>query len=235
MNPLEFLVSAEFIRSFAWTLFHSLWQGGLVALLAAGLVMILRKHRPVVRYAIFYILMMLLPVIFIGTFLVIYNPANAALHNAHQVAGPVWQSGNTLAGNLQSIPVTQIPQAWYGYLVHLFENQAKWLVLLWFAGFLIFLLRFSGSFIYIYRLKNHHVYPVDEQWNAQLRLLSGKIKLRRKVKFAESALARVPLTIGYLKPVILLPLGTLSGVPPQQIDAILLHELAHILRKDYIL
>ena len=235
MNPLEFLVSAEFIRSFAWTLFHSIWQGGLVALSAAGLMMILHKHRPVVRYTILYILMMLLPVFFIGTFLVIYNPSNAAIHNATQVAGPVWQSGSSLAGNLESIPVAQIPQAWYAYLVHLFENQAKWLVMLWFTGFLIFLLRFSGSFIYIYRLKNYQIYPVDELWNDQLRLLSGKIKMSRKVKLAESALARIPLTIGYLKPVILLPLGTLSGVPPQQIDAILLHELAHILRKDYIL
>lgn len=235
MNPLEFLVSSEFIRAFAWTLFHSLWQGGLVALLAAGIMMILRKHRPVVRYTILYILMVLLPVFFIGTFLVIYNPANANVHHVTQVASPMWQSENSLAGNLQAIPVAQIPQAWYAYLVHLFENQAKWLVLLWFTGFLIFLIRFSGSFIYIYRLKNHQVYPVDEQWNAILLNLSKKIKMHRKVKLAESALARIPLTIGYLKPVILLPLGTLSGVPPQQIDAILLHELAHILRKDYIL
>ncbi len=87
----------------------------------------------------------------------------------------------------------------------------------------------------MYRLKNYQVYQVDEHWNDNLRQLSDKIGIRKPVKLAESALARIPLTIGYLKPVILLPLGTLSGVPPQQIDAILLHELAHILRKDYLL
>jgi bla regulator protein blaR1 len=235
MNPLEYIVSAEFIRAFAWTLFHSLWQGGLIAMIAAGLMMILRKHRPGVRYAVLYMLMLLLPVLFAGTFLMIYNPANTSLHSTAQMAGPVWQSGNSLAGNLQAIPVTEIPHAWYAYLVHLFENEAQWLVLFWFTGFLIFLLRFSGSFIYVYRLKNRHIYEVEGEWQSNLRNLSGKIRLQRKVKLAESALARIPLTIGYLNPVILLPLGTLSGVPPQQLEAILLHELAHILRKDYLL
>jgi bla regulator protein blaR1 len=235
MNFIEFLLSAEFTRAFAWTLFHSLWQGGLIAIITAGLMMILRKHSPGVRYAVLYTMMLLLPVLFAGTFLMIYLPANTGIHSGSQMAGPMWQSGNSLAVNLQAIPLTEIPQAWYTYLVHLFENEAKWLVLLWFAGFLIFLLRFSGSFLYVYRLKNKHVYEVDEIWNSNLRHLSGKIRLHRKVKLAESALARIPLTIGYLKPVILLPLGTLSGVPPQQIEAILLHELAHILRKDYLL
>ena len=235
MNLIESLVSAEFIRAFAWTLLHSLWQGGLIALIAAGLMMILHKHRPGIRYMILYILILLLPVFFVGTFLMIYNPANTGIHAVTPMHGPIWQAENSLAGNLQAIPVNEIPHAWYAYLVNLFENQAKWLVLLWFTGFLVFLVRFSGSFLYVYRLKNHHLRPVDEHWKAELRNLSGKLGMHRTVMLAESTLARIPMTIGYLKPVILLPLGTLSGVPPQQIDAILLHELAHILRKDYLL
>jgi bla regulator protein blaR1 len=235
MNLIDFLISPEFTRAFAWTLLHSLWQGGLLALITAGLLMILRKHRPGVRYTILYIMMLLLPAFFIGTFLMIYNPAHIGTHPFAQTSGALWQPGASLAGNLKSIPVNEIPQAWYTYLVHLFENQAKWLVLLWFTGFSVFLLRFSGSFIYVYRLRNHKVYPVGERWNANLSDLSGKIGMHRTVRLVESALARIPMTIGYLKPVILLPLGTLSGVPPQQIDAILLHELAHILRKDYLL
>jgi hypothetical protein len=107
--------------------------------------------------------------------------------------------------------------------------------MLWFTGFLFFLIRFSGSIFYINRLRHRQVYPVSDHWKAKLNMLSGQIGLHQKVKLAESALARIPLTIGYLKPIILLPVGTLSGVPPQQIDAILLHELAHIMRKDYLL
>jgi beta-lactamase regulating signal transducer with metallopeptidase domain len=50
----------------------------------------------------------------------------------------------------------------------------------------------------------------------------------------ESAIVKAPVVIGFLKPVILLPFGLLSNIPPEQVEAILLHELAHVRRKDYL-
>jgi beta-lactamase regulating signal transducer with metallopeptidase domain len=231
MNYIESLLSAEFIRAFAWTLFHSLWQGGLIALLAAGLMLILRKHQPGIRYAILYILLMLLPVLFASTFLMIYHPGNGNHNGIENTI--ILGTANEITGTATT--GSEISQDWYSHPVLFFEHQARWLVLIWFTGFLIFLLRFSGSVLYIYRLKNYQVYEAGEHWDTSLRMLADRIGLHEPVRLAESAMARVPMTIGYLKPVILLPLGTLSGVPPQQIDAILLHELAHILRKDYLL
>jgi len=49
----------------------------------------------------------------------------------------------------------------------------------------------------------------------------------------ESSLVEVPMMAGVFKPVILVPLGLLTQLPPRQVEAILLHELAHIRRKDY--
>src|SRR5258706_667642 len=40
--------------------------------------------------------------------------------------------------------------------------------------------------------------------------------------------------IGWLRPAILTPVGMLAGLPVAQIEAILLHELAHIRRLDYL-
>ncbi|MCR6679580.1 M56 family metallopeptidase, partial [Escherichia marmotae] len=48
-------------------------------------------------------------------------------------------------------------------------------------------------------------------------------------------LVKTPLVIGYLKPIILLPFGTIASLSPDQVEAILAHELAHIYRKDYLL
>ena len=63
-----------------------------------------------------------------------------------------------------------------------------------------------------------------------------KPKVKNKnVQLLESALINVPMAIGYLKPVVLLPLGALNGVPTQQMEAILAHELAHIQRRDYLM
>jgi bla regulator protein blaR1 len=233
MDLLESLLSAEFIRAFAWTLFHSLWQGALLALIAGAFILILRKYRPVVRYTIFYLLLMLLPVMFIATFLLTYHPGPQATRNRE-----VNQPGNVISDeNPAQIASSDgnNTTTWYSAIAGYYEGHASWFVLIWFTGFLFFLVRFTGSLFYVYRLKNNHIYDVDEGWNDHLKRLGGRIGLSGTVRLAESGLARIPMTIGYLKPVILLPLGTLSGVPPQQIDAILLHELAHILRKDYLL
>ena len=58
--------------------------------------------------------------------------------------------------------------------------------------------------------------------------------LKRPVQLLESALVQVPLVVGHVRPVILLPLGAVAGLSPNCLEAILAHELAHVLRRDYL-
>jgi hypothetical protein len=60
------------------------------------------------------------------------------------------------------------------------------------------------------------------------------VRVSRPVRLLESCLADVPVVIGHLRPVILMPVGLLAGLPVGQVEAILLHELAHIRRFDYL-
>ena len=55
------------------------------------------------------------------------------------------------------------------------------------------------------------------------------------VKLVESKLADVPMVIGHLKPVVLIPFGMLTGLTVKEVEAILAHELAHIKRYDYLI
>jgi GWxTD domain-containing protein len=55
------------------------------------------------------------------------------------------------------------------------------------------------------------------------------------VRLLESGLAEVPSVIGHFRPLILMPIGVLAGLLPTQIESILLHELAHIQRHDYLI
>src|SRR6185437_12084034 len=48
-------------------------------------------------------------------------------------------------------------------------------------------------------------------------------------------LTDAPVVLGHFRPVILVPLGFLAGLLPDQVEAILLHELAHIRRSDYLM
>jgi hypothetical protein len=64
--------------------------------------------------------------------------------------------------------------------------------------------------------------------------LVHRLKISRPVRLLESALIKVPVAVGWLKPVILVPVGMLAQLSADQIESILLHELAHISRRDYL-
>jgi len=64
--------------------------------------------------------------------------------------------------------------------------------------------------------------------------LSNQLRLSRPVVLMESCLADAPIVLGHFRSLILMPVGLLTGLPAGQIEAILLHELAHIRRCDYL-
>jgi len=81
----------------------------------------------------------------------------------------------------------------------------------------------------------HGNVPRSGMWQRRVRELAAIAGVSRPVALLESCLAEVPLMIGYLKPAIVTPIGLLAGLPPEQVEAILLHELAHIRRADYLI
>ncbi len=65
--------------------------------------------------------------------------------------------------------------------------------------------------------------------------MSAILSLHRKVKIYLSEKISCPLTIGFLKPVILIPIAAVNHLTTEQLEAVILHELAHIKRADYLL
>jgi peptidoglycan-N-acetylglucosamine deacetylase len=83
-------------------------------------------------------------------------------------------------------------------------------------------------------LKRRQTNPLAERWQARVAHLSRQLRLSRPVRLCESALVEVPTVVGWLRPVILVPASLLTGLPAQQVEALLAHELAHIRRQDYL-
>ena len=75
---------------------------------------------------------------------------------------------------------------------------------------------------------------VDIALQYQVNRLSSVLNITQKVKIGLSKLVDVPCMAGYLKPVILLPFTVTNYLSADEIEAILLHELAHIKRNDYL-
>jgi hypothetical protein len=82
------------------------------------------------------------------------------------------------------------------------------------------------------RLRDNEL--VESEWIERLNDLRRRFGLSRPVRLLKSALVEVPTVIGWLRPVILLPAASLTGLTPGQLEAILAHELAHVRRFDYL-
>ena len=106
--------------------------------------------------------------------------------------------------------------------------------LVWIAGVLILSLRPLAGCFHVRKLKRFGQTTLAEPTLLACDKLSKRLGIRRAVKFAQSSLVEVPTVIGYLKPVVLLPVSTITGLSAAELELILAHELAHVRRHDYI-
>ena len=65
--------------------------------------------------------------------------------------------------------------------------------------------------------------------------MSKSLGIASQVGLKISRKIATPLTVGIFKPMILIPLAAINALTPTQMEAIILHELAHIKRKDYLI
>ena len=219
MNSLSNLISTSLTGALGWALVHSLWQGVLVTILAAVL---MRRQAAVRRYGVAVGALAAQVLLFGLTAWTCYVPAvltQAVLLPApeHTVATP-------------SVPVLIEPSLSFRLFL---ETHFSEIVLLWAFGAGLLALRLVGGWVLVQNWASRRTHPVPATWQAHLNRLAGQLAIRRPVRLLESARVAVPMTIGWLKPIVLLPVGLLTGLSPRQIEAILAHELAHIRRHDY--
>jgi beta-lactamase regulating signal transducer with metallopeptidase domain len=121
-----------------------------------------------------------------------------------------------------------------GRLIGSIDSHTGMIVNCWVLVLALLFARMLAGMFYLKRLRRNNLMAVDEEWIDRLHKLTERMHLPIPVYLKESTLVNVPLVIGYLKPLILVPVGLLNGLPPDQVEAILCHELAHIRRNDFI-
>ena len=237
MNALSSLLSADWVQALGWTLVHSLWQGAVISILVAVAMIFLQKFSARIRYFIYGMSLVLLLGTSIATFIRVYEvtPA-AALQDQSMVAEESGSSVFVIFADAMLSQNTAMSweEAWNSLKDYVMRNIPL-LVGIWFTGMIFFFLRFLGSLAYTRRLRHYKVYPADDLWLQKIRNLSGKFGIHKPVRLMQSAVIHVPVTLGYFRPLILVPLGFFMQMPPDQIEAVLMHEMAHIRRKDYLI
>ena len=232
-----------------WSLLHSLWQLALVAGLLASVNVLLRRRSAQARYLAAtggLILMVLLPA---GTFAIARRAgagptiavvpavrAAAFLEDA-ELASAEGDAAVAPAMSVASAPRPRSGSSRHPAALRLRERldaALPALVLAWVAGVSLLSVRVLGGWALAQRLKRSGRPVTLEAWPEAIGRLCDRMRIRVPIRLCQSALVEVPTVIGWLRPVVLLPLSTLAGLSPAQLEALLAHELAHIRRFDYL-
>jgi hypothetical protein len=104
----------------------------------------------------------------------------------------------------------------------------------WLAGVCLLSLRLARGWVAARRVAERGCEPAAPRWQATLARLRRELGVSRPVRLAASALAEVPSVVGWLRPVVVVPVSAFAGLTTWQVEAVLAHELAHIRRHDYL-
>jgi beta-lactamase regulating signal transducer with metallopeptidase domain len=130
-----------------------------------------------------------------------------------------------LAGTPEPLTLAEKISAWL-------EMRMPMMLTIWSGGVAILMIRLAFSLGWVRHMRNTANPEVEIQ--LLLNQIIQRLRLNIKPGAAGSGLVSSPLTIGHLKPLILFPVGIINQLSPKDVEAILTHELAHIVRRDYL-
>ena len=248
-----YLQNTHLIEIAGWTLLHSLWQGAVVAFALFVALRAMKGATANARYLTACLAMCLFAGLTATTFIRLATDKTAANKISNLMSDKKAKFfGNEIAGQQPTINFREINDSIGGtgqksenaaalldFDLAQFEKRAAsilpFLVWLWFFGVILQTLRLSGEFRRLRRLQLlRGEASVRGRWRVRFDQLCDELKIKRTVKFIESATTDGAFTIGWLKPVVIVPASAFLHLAPYELEAILRHELAHVRRHDYL-
>lgn len=215
MSPISSLIDGPVVQSLGWSLVHFLWQGVLIGVVTSAALAVTRRRTAAARYDICVasmFLMLLAPVL---TFLYLLQDATR--------------------------PLPAVPPE----LLMLVEPAAPWaqwmetwlphVALIWLGGVFIFQARLLVLWRRSVRLRQDGATPAPQTWRDTTSSLGESLGVRRAVRVLQSTVAESPMVVGWIRPVVLLPVRVFEELTPPQLRSIIAHELAHLRRYDDVI
>ncbi|MCI4667538.1 MAG: M48 family metalloprotease [Bacteroidia bacterium] len=222
-------------EAFGWTLLHSLWQGALIAMV---LVLIYNLAKPKQSDARYALAVGSLLAVFLSagiTFYICFEQSKKLQIAIDEESAEAWSIDfEDIQLFISDLEEKQSQVAPWNIVMNKVKPLTPWLTWIWLLGFIVFSFKWLVGYLYVQNLRFRHSSPLDFDWQSKLNLLARRMGLNQTLLMLESAKITSPMTVGHLKPVVLVPVGLLTGLSPQQVEAILAHELAHILRNDFL-
>ena len=238
------------------TLIHTLWEGLLVAVLLWVALTILSVRSPRARYFACCVAALAMMAGMALTFLLL--PATGALplspsaeRGRHEVAAAAGSdalsSAESSAESSPGASTAAHPRLAMFRRLYLMEGWRLLvtscqrgatllpaLALAWAVSVLALAVRLIVGYVGVHQLRSRGTSPAEPYWQQRLLALACRMRIKQPVSLRQSAGITTPAVVGWLRPVILLPIGMCTGLSTAQVEMILAHELAHVGRQDYL-
>lgn len=208
------------IKAIGWSILHSLWQGAIIFAILFIALQVKSNFSARLKHNLAMGALVLTFVSFCLTFASLFNmPKSAAVNGTADLSG---------------VALAQL----YGFTESWSfktESYFPFIVALYAIGIGFQLVVLVSSYIKLKQLKQTQIAAIPAEWLAVAEKTLLKLGIAKKVKFYLSEKVNVPLAVGFLKPVVLFPVALVAQLDIRQVEAILIHELSHIRRNDYVL
>lgn len=218
---MQLLTQSALLRALGWSLLNSLWQMAFLWLVYVFFVNIFRRTSANIRHGLAVLLLgfgtVWTGISFFNAFLSADPSEIAYLPGIPFISNIQWTGSFLLAGR------------------QLINECLPYCSTLYLVTLLFLFVRYAKHYFYSKQLSHSGLSKITPELRLFTAHTARQMGIKKEVKIWLSSLVEGPVTLGSLKPVILVPLATLSNLTPQQVEALILHELAHIRRQDYLL
>ncbi len=216
MNLLNQWMQSDWLKALGWTFVHSLWQIAIIGLMLYIILRLIPGRSAHVRYTISTMGIWLIVISALSTFLVMLPETKQITEVTGRV---ILMKGNN------ELYLTDSVTIWL-------ESNMPMMLTVWLGGVMILMIRLLFSLGWVSHMRSTAALSLEIQQS--LDNIVHRLQLKIKPVASESNYVSSPVTIGHLKPLILFPIGIVNQLTPGEVEAILTHELAHIVRRDYL-
>jgi len=217
MSSLADGISSGLLQALGWALIHFTWQGAALMVLTSAAMRLCR--RPAIRYIAGVCGLAAMLAAPVATFFLVYfdgalsgaGAGIAGLAHTFLLASSITVGGAVVSADL---------------------NLLSWLSCAWACGVMLFGLRFAGGFVLLERRHRRRSARPDQRVLALCHAMQQRLGMTRIIRYRHCDWLQAPAVIGWIRPVLLLPVTALTGFSEDQLRAIIAHELAHIRRHD---
>ena len=213
--------SADLMTALAWSLLHFFWQGAAIAALAAVAMALFRESTT--RYVIGVSALVLMLLSFVVTFAYVRGaPVGAGAEGAAYAS--VIRADDAPPSAAFVVPPFERPAA--------AARDLAWVARVWLGVVCLLALRVACGLLLLEHLRRRSLAALPVEIVERCLALQRRLGISRVVRYCECRLVTVPSVIGFLRPIVLLPMRALTGLSAEQLEAVIAHELGHIKRFD---